>query len=80
MTENDQQYCSVEAIVTVDERGQMVLPKDFRSRTGIKPGDKFALVSFANDDQLCCISLIRVGKLGIMIKEILHPVIAQLGE
>ncbi len=33
--------CSVEAIVSVDERGQMVLPKDFRIRSGIKPGEKF---------------------------------------
>ena len=58
----------------------MVLPKDFRNRTGINPGDKFALVSCVNNGQLCLISLIRVEQLGIMIKEILHPVIAQIGE
>ena len=28
--------CKVESLVTVDERGQMVLPKDLRDRAGIK--------------------------------------------
>ena len=42
---NDQPCCQVEAVVSVDERGQMVLPKEVRARAGIKPGDKLALVS-----------------------------------
>ena len=36
--------CRVEAILTVDERGQMVLPKDIRERAGIQPGGKLALI------------------------------------
>ena len=37
--------CTVESIVTIDERGQMVLPKEIRERAKIKPGDKLALLS-----------------------------------
>jgi AbrB family looped-hinge helix DNA binding protein len=33
----------VESVLTIDERGQMVLPKDLRGRAGIKPGDKLAV-------------------------------------
>jgi AbrB family looped-hinge helix DNA binding protein len=35
----------VESIVSVDERGQMVLPKDIREKAKIRPGDKLAVVS-----------------------------------
>ena len=37
--------CRVEAILGVDERGQMVLPKDVRERAGIQTGEKLALIS-----------------------------------
>ena len=32
--------CKVESIVSVDERGQMVLPKEIRERAKIGAGDK----------------------------------------
>ena len=31
--------CKVQAVVSVDERGQMVLPKEIREKAGIKAGD-----------------------------------------
>ena len=31
--------CKLEAVVAVDERGQIVLPKDLRERAGIRAGD-----------------------------------------
>ncbi len=37
--------CRVEAVLSVDERGQMVLPKDVRERAGIQTGEKLALIS-----------------------------------
>ena len=38
--------CKVEAVISVDERGQMVLPKEMRAKAGIRAGDKLALVSW----------------------------------
>ena len=67
--------CSVEAIVSVDERGQMVLPKDFRTRAGIEPGEKFALVSWERDGRMCCITLMRVGELAGVVKGTIGPLI-----
>ena len=37
--------CKIEALISVDERGQMVLPKEIRDRADIHTGDKLALVS-----------------------------------
>jgi len=42
--------------VGVDERGQMVLPKEIRERAKIGAGDKLALVSMEKDGEICCLS------------------------
>ena len=66
--------CRVESIVTVDERGQMVLPKEIRERTKIRPGDKLAVLSLEKDGKICCLSLIKVEELEGMVKSMLGPV------
>ena len=65
--------CAVEAIVTVDERGQLVLPKELREKAGIKAGDKLAVTSWRKDGEVCCIALIRAGNLGGMVRTMLGP-------
>jgi AbrB family looped-hinge helix DNA binding protein len=66
--------CAVEAIVTIDERGQMVLPKELRAKAGIKAGDKLAITSWKKDGEICCIALIKAGNLESMVKDMLGPV------
>ncbi len=68
----------VEAVVNVDERGQMVLPKELREKAGIGAGDKLALVSWEKDGQVCCMSLIKVDALADMVKGLLGPMMAEL--
>ncbi len=70
--------CAVEALVTVDERGQMVLPKELREKACIKPGDKLAVTSWEKDGQICCIALIKAGSLETMVKGILGPVMKEI--
>jgi antitoxin PrlF len=65
----------IEAIVTIDERGQMVLPKELRQRAGIKPGDKLALVGLEADGELCCISLFKTDEFSGMVRDKLEPVL-----
>ncbi len=67
--------CAIQAIVTVDERGQMVLPKELREKADIKAGDKLAVTSWEKDGQICCIALIKAGSLETMVKGILQPLI-----
>jgi len=71
--------CAVEAIVTIDERGQMVLPKELRARAGIKAGDKLAVTSWEKDGEVCCIALIKAGNLESMVKGILGPLMKDVG-
>lgn len=66
--------CRVEALISVDERGQMVLPKELRDKAKIRAGDKMALVSWEKDGEICCLSLIRADYLAERVREFLGPV------
>jgi len=70
--------CKVESIISVDERGQMVLPKDIRERAHIRAGDKMAVVSWEKDGQMICLSLIKVENLENLVKSFLGPVADEL--
>ncbi len=70
--------CKVESIVAVDERGQMVLPKEIRAKANIRAGDKLAVVSMEKDGKICCLSLIKVEELERMVKSILGPVMDEV--
>lgn len=70
--------CRVESLVSVDERGQMVLPKDIRERAGIGPGEKLAVVSWEHGGKVCCISLVKATALTGMVQSLLGPMIEEL--
>ena len=70
--------CAIQGIVTVDERGQMVLPKELREKADIKAGDKLAVTSWEKDGKVCCIALIKAGSLETMVKGVLGPVMGDL--
>ncbi len=67
--------CKVESLLTVDERGQMVLPKELRERAKIGAGDKLALISWQKDGEVCCFTLIKADALAERVKEFLGPVL-----
>ena len=66
--------CRMESLISVDERGQMVLPKELRDRAGIKTGDKFALISWEKEGQPCCFTLVRADFLADKVKDFLEPI------
>ena len=70
--------CKVESIITVDERGQMVLPKELREKAKIKAGDKLAVASWEVDGEVCCITLMKVEDLVEMVKGRLGPVMKEI--
>ncbi len=70
--------CRVEALVSVDERGQMVLPKDVREAAGIRPGDKLALILWRKNGAVCCMSLIKADELTGMVRGRLGPLMKDI--
>ena len=70
--------CKVESLISVDERGQMVLPKEIRDKASIRPGDKLALISWEKDGKVCCISMIKAEDFGDMLKGLLGPMLKEM--
>ena len=70
--------CKVESLISVDERGQMVLPKDLREKANIKPGDKLALISWEKEGEVCCMALIKSEYLAERVKDFLGPVMKNM--
>mgnify|MGYP002750420882 CR=1 FL=1 len=72
--------CKVESVISIDDRGQMVLPKEIRDNADIQAGNKFAVISWEKDGQLYCISLMRVEQLADSLKTILLPLLRDFEE
>jgi antitoxin PrlF len=70
--------CKVEALVSVDERGQMVLPKEARDKANIHAGDKLAVISWGKGEQVSCLTLIKAESLTDMVKDMLGPVMSEM--
>ena len=70
--------CKVESLITVDERGQMVLPKEIRDKANIRPGDKLAIISWEKQSKICCISLIKADDFAEMVKGLLGPLMNEV--
>ena len=67
--------CQVEALVTVDKKGQILLPKDLREKQGIKEGDKFVVINVASKGSTCCLILMKANMFEPMVKDALSPVL-----
>lgn len=70
--------CKVESIISIDARGQMVLPKEIREKAKIKAGDKLAVFSWVKEGRVCCISLIKTDDFSDMTKGVFGPMMSVL--
>ncbi len=70
--------CKVESVISIDERGQMVLPKEIRDKAKIGAGDKLAVMSWEKNGKVCCISLIKTEDLTGMAKDMLGPMMKEI--
>ncbi|HVP89580.1 MAG TPA: HgcAB-associated protein [Terriglobales bacterium] len=74
----DKECCRVEALIGVDDRGQMVLPKEVREAAGIRPGDKLALILWRKEEKVCCMTLIKADDLTGMVRGRLGPLMKDI--
>ena len=76
----DMKCCKVDALVSIDGRGQIVLPKDVRERAGVKAGDKFVVMSYESEGKICCIFLIKADDFADTAKDMLGPMMKEILE
>jgi len=72
--------CKIEAIISVDERGQILLPKDIRKRAGIENGDKLTLISWEKEGKICCMTIMKAEELSKAVEDVIGPIISQAEE
>jgi len=75
---NSEGCCRVDAVVTIDQQGQIVLPKDVREKAKLKPNDKLAVIGCERNGEICCIMMIKAEKLGDTIKNMLGPMLGEI--
>jgi AbrB family looped-hinge helix DNA binding protein len=70
--------CRIDAIITMDAKGQIVLPKGLREKANIRPNDKLAVVACEKDGEVCCITLVKAEKLVGAVTKALGPLLKSL--
>jgi AbrB family looped-hinge helix DNA binding protein len=70
----NKECCKINAVVSVNSKGQIVLPKDLREKAKIKPSDKLAIIGFERDGEVCCIVMMKADALESTVKNMLGPV------
>jgi AbrB family looped-hinge helix DNA binding protein len=68
----------VDAVVNIDARGQMVLPKEIRDRFGLKSEDKLAVVTWVRGGKACCLTLLKVDELADAVRKTYGPVLKDI--
>ena len=69
--------CKIDALVTIDGRGQLVLPKELREKAGINGGDKLAVITLEREGEVCCITLMKAADFSDTVKTILGPIMKE---
>jgi antitoxin PrlF len=69
---------SVEAVVSIDGRGQVVLPKGIRDGLGLAAGDKLALVTLTQEGKPCCLMVMKADRLARGAREFLSPILNEI--
>jgi antitoxin PrlF len=72
---NGDTCCRIDAVVTMDAKGQIVLPKDLREKAGIKPNDKLAVVAIEKEGKVCCLTLVKADSLVGAVTKALGPLL-----
>jgi len=70
--------CRIDSVITMDAKGQIVLPKDLREKANIKPNEKLAVVACETNGEVCCITLIKADRLVSAVTKTLVPLLKPL--
>jgi antitoxin PrlF len=67
--------CRIDAVITMDAKGQIVLPKDLREKANIKPNEKLAVVACEKNGEVCCIMMVKADRLVGAVTKALGPLL-----
>ncbi len=75
MSRCEEDTCRIDSVVTMDNKGQIVIPKDLRERASINPNEKLAVVACEKNGEVCCIMLLKADRLAGAVTKTLGPLL-----
>ena len=75
MSKCEEDICRIDAVITVDAKGQVLLPKDLREKANIKPNEKLAVVACEKNGEVCCIMMVKADRLVGAVTKTLGPLL-----
>jgi AbrB family looped-hinge helix DNA binding protein len=67
--------CKINSVISIDAKGQIVLPKDLREKANFSPNDKIAVVTCEKNGEVCCIMMLKADKLQGALTKTLSPLL-----
>ena len=71
----DEEICRIDSVITMDTKGQIVLPKDLREKANLRPNEKLAVVACEKQGEVCCIMLIKADRFQNAVTQAVTPLI-----
>jgi len=66
----------IEAVLTVDSKGQILFPKELREKTGIKAGDRLVAIAGCDEKgEICCLILVRAEIVDEGLRNVVAPML-----
>ncbi len=75
MTNCEGDTCRIDAVITMDAKGQIVLPKDLREKANFRPNDKIAVVACEKNGEVCCVMMVKAERLVGAVTKTLGPML-----
>jgi AbrB family looped-hinge helix DNA binding protein len=72
------EVCRIDAVITMDAKGQIVLPKDLREKANMRSNDKIAVVACEKDGEVCCIMMVKAEKFVGAVTKTLSPLLISI--
>ena len=72
---SDDEICRIDSVITIDSKGQIVLPKDLREKANLNPNEKIAVVACEKQGEVCCIMLLKADRFQNAVTQTVTPLI-----
>lgn len=69
----------IEAVLSIDSKGQILLPKELREKAGLKAGDRLVAISGCDEKgEICCFILVKAKMLDEEIRNVISPLLKEM--
>lgn len=69
----------IEAILTIDSKGQILLPKELREKAKLKAGDRLVAIAGCDEEgEICCFILVKAEILDNEVSRIISPMLREV--